>query len=95
VPTPVTNSEEKTTTVALLGDRVDSAGIVLTVTSVARVDALNETMQALPGQVFVTADVLIENATRDELPYNAAYFTVKDANGFEYNASLVQDQATS
>lgn len=34
-------------------------------------------------------EVVIENASRDEAPYNPLYFTVKDSDGFEYNTAAV------
>ena len=45
--------------------------------------------QAKAGNVFLVAEVLIENSGSAKAPYNPLYFTVKDGDGFEYNAALV------
>lgn len=76
--------------VGLIGERVESAGVGLTVKGVSQSGSINDFLVADEGKVYVVADVLIENARPDtEISYNVLYFVVKDSEGFEYNPQLV------
>lgn len=81
--------------IAKVGDRVELNGMALTVTKVERATQLGQFNKADDGKEFVVAEVIIENVSADnKVPYNPLYFTVKDGEGFEYNAQLVAgDQA--
>jgi hypothetical protein len=76
-----------------VGQRVESAGIALTVNEVRRAEALGAIQKAQAGRTFVVADVTLENATRDRAPYNPAYFKIRDASGYEYAAQLAGPDA--
>lgn len=82
-------AEEKAGTPARIGERVESAGIALTVNSVNRADTLGQIMRAKPGRIFIVVDVSLESSARDKAPYNPLYFKVKDGNGYEYNGSSI------
>lgn len=86
---PAAKPEPKPLDLAKVGDRVESAGIAITVNSVKRADAAGQFMKAKPGRTFVIADVTIESVSRDNAPYNPLYFKVKDADGREYTANIV------
>jgi cytoskeletal protein RodZ len=81
--------KEAAPTTARVGQRIESAGVALTVNSVNRTDALGQFMKAKPDRTYVVADVTIEAAGRDKTPYNPLYFKVKDAEGYEYSGSAV------
>ena len=73
---------------AKVGDRVEQGGIALTVVKVERKAELDQFQKAKAGNVFLVAEVLLENTGTEKAPYNPFYFTVKDADGFEVNAAL-------
>lgn len=77
--------------VVRVGERVESAGVAITVNSANRTQSLSQFQQAGQGKTFIVADVTVENAGRDRAPYNPLYFKVKDAGDFEYSGSLVGD----
>jgi hypothetical protein len=74
-----------------VGQRIESAGIALTVNSVEKKGELNQFMKAKPERTYLIADVTLENATRERAPYNPLYFKVKDAEGYEYSGSAIGD----
>lgn len=74
--------------IAAVGDRVEVNGTALTVVKVDQVKEVGSFQKAKDGNVFVLAEVLIENVAENEIPYNPLYFKVKDADGFEYNAGI-------
>lgn len=77
-----------------INDRIEVSGIALTVTKVEQKAELGQFNKAKDGNIFVVAEVLIENVNSDKAPYNPLYFSVKDGDGFESNAELVAgDQA--
>jgi Domain of unknown function (DUF4352) len=91
-PTPAPKPQPTPTSaapVAKVGERVVSGGIALTVNSVTRTDSLGQFQKAKPGRVFVVADVTVESVTREKAVYNPLYFKAKDADGYEYTASLL------
>lgn len=75
-------------TIAKVGERAESAGLALTVSKVERKKDLDVISKAKAGNVFVVADVLIENTAKDKAPYNTLYFKVKSGDGYEYNAAI-------
>lgn len=72
-----------------VGDRVEVDGLAVTVKSIERAAEVGQFLKADPGNEFVIADVIIENAGTDSTSYNPLYFKIKDSEGFEYNASFV------
>lgn len=76
-----------------VGDRVEKSGVALTVSSIAFVNK-SSFATAKEGNVFLVAEVLIENTATDKAPYNPLYFKVKDAEGFEYTSTLIAPDPT-
>jgi hypothetical protein len=70
------------------GQRVEIGGIALTVGSVKASQRV-EQARAGAGNALIVLDVTIENVSRVKTPYNPEYFTVKDANGYEYPAIII------
>jgi hypothetical protein len=66
---------------------VEAGGIALTVVEVGTWNG-GDFAAPDPGNVYLTAQLLIENVTHDEAPYSLMYCAVKDADAFEYDASL-------
>ena len=62
--------------------------MALTVVQAKKANLINDMLDAQAGNIFVIAEVLIENTERTELPYNPLYFGIKDADGFQYQASF-------
>ncbi len=92
VSTPVAPGAAPSSTssqAAGIGIRQESGGIAITVVGLRTERSIENFFTADPGKVYVVVDVVIENTARDEAPYTPLYFQVKDADGFEYNASLV------
>lgn len=90
-PSPTSEPSQEPTPApqtAKVGDRVEAGDIALTANAVERVASLSQFQKAESGKTFVTVDVTIENVARESAPYNPLYFKVKDADGFEYNATL-------
>jgi hypothetical protein len=71
-----------------VGDRVEMAGIAVTVNSVEEMKSIGSYTKAKEGNTFIIADVTIENVDRDKAPYNPFYFRLKDNHGFEYSSSF-------
>jgi hypothetical protein len=74
--------------VGAVGQRVESAGVALTVNGVRRAEALGQFLKAKPERAYLVADVTVENAARDKAPYNPIYFKVKDGADVEYAATV-------
>lgn len=74
--------------VGKVGDRIEVGGVALTVAKVEKKDDLSQFQKAKDGNTFIVAEVLIENVGADKSPYNPLYFTIKDGDGFEYNATI-------
>lgn len=70
------------------GQRVEAAGIALTVDSTSFSERAGRT-KASGGAVFLTLQVTIENISHTRAPFNLAYFKVRDAQGYEYRASAL------
>ncbi len=86
----------KPTAIAKVGQRVESAGVAITVNAVTRKAQMSAPggftlSPSDPSHEYVITDVTIENAGREKLPYNPLYFKVKDADGYEYNMSISID----
>lgn len=73
---------------AQIGDRVEAGGIALTIQS-ARTLASFDFNTAAEGNTYLVVDALLENVSHDAAPYNPMYFSVKDADSFEYNSVLL------
>jgi hypothetical protein len=71
-----------------IGDRVEAGGIALTINS-ARTLASFDYSTAAEGKTYLVVDALLENVSRDAAPYNPLYFSVKDADSFEYTATML------
>lgn len=71
------------------GQRVAAGRYALTVMEV-RDPAISDNMFIKPeaGNRFVAVLVRVENLSNEPAPYNPLYFKLRDAAGFEYNASL-------
>jgi hypothetical protein len=76
-----------------VGERVESAGIAVTVQAVSRTPSLGTLFKAKSGNTYVVLDTTIENTGRDVAPYNPLYFKLKDGAGFEYNSALGGEQS--
>lgn len=72
-----------------IGDRIEQDGTALTVVKTEQKTELDQFQKAKEGNVYLLAEVLIENTGQDKAPYNPLYFKVKDSEGFEYPAALV------
>lgn len=74
-----------------IGDRVESAGIALTVVSVTKADQISTFLKpSSPEKEYLVIEVIIENTSRDQpAPYNPLYFKVKDADAYEYNTAIL------
>ena len=81
-PTPV---------IGKVGQRVELAGIALTVTKVERTDKILEFLSAKEGNIYVIADLLIENIGNDRIDYNLYSFKVKDGDAYEYQPGMAPD----
>ena len=89
-PTPAANAPTAAPTrVGAIGERVEQNGVALTVIKMEQKAEIDQFQKATTGNVFLVAEVLIENSGVAKAPYNPLYFTVKDGDGFEYNAALV------
>jgi len=72
-----------------VGERREAGGIALTVAKVSKLNQIGDFWRPKEGNIYLAIEVLIENVTRDEAPYNPLYFKVKDSDGFEYTSALV------
>lgn len=79
----------------VVGDRLEANGIALTVIKAERVKELGQFFKASAGNIYVVAEVLIENVSAEKAPYNLFYFKVKDSEGFEFNVTAGADQSIS
>jgi hypothetical protein len=87
-PTATPQPPTPTPAIAQVGQRVEAGGIALTINS-ADTMASFDFMTAVEGKTYLVLDALIENVGRDTAPYNPLYFSLKDADGFQYNSSLL------
>ena len=86
--TPVPPTPTPAPAIAQIGDRVEAGGVALTVNSASTISSF-DFMTAAEGSTYLVLDVLIETIDRDTAPYNPLYFSVKDADGFQYNSTLI------
>lgn len=87
-PTPEPPTATPAPSIAQIGDRVEAGGIALTINSASTVSTF-DFMTAAEGKTYLVVDALIENISRDTAPYNPLYFSLKDADGFQYNSALL------
>jgi hypothetical protein len=87
-PEPPTATPEPPPSLAQIGDRVEAGGIALTVNSARTVPSF-DFITAAEGKTYLVLDVLLETTDRDTAPYNPFYFSVKDADGFQYNSAIL------
>lgn len=87
-PTATPQPPTPTPAIAQIGQRVEAGGIALTIQGASTVSAF-DFMTAAEGKTYLVLDALIENVGRDTAPYNPLYFSIKDADGFQYNSSLL------
>ena len=73
--------------VAKTRDKVESAGIALTVFSVESLAETSSFFKFSAGNILVVCAVTLGPAASDKAPYNPFHFKVKDAYGFERSAS--------
>lgn len=85
---PEATAAPATASIAKVGDRIEQNGTALTVVSVEKKAEISDFQKAKAGNTFVLAEVLIENTGAEKLAYNLLYFKVKDADGFEENATI-------
>jgi hypothetical protein len=71
-----------------VGERVVSAGVAITVTSISKTTRVGFLSASL-GNIYLDIDVCIENVDlENNLPYNPYYFKVKDGSGRVSTAAL-------
>jgi hypothetical protein len=88
-PAPTsTAAPQPKSTVGKIGDRVESAGIAVTVVKASKVNQIGSFTKPKAGNMLLNIEVIIENTNRDKAPYNPLYFKVRDSNGFEYNTTI-------
>jgi hypothetical protein len=68
---------------------VTGGGIALTVVNVSKVDSINQFLKPKEGNIYLVAEVVIENVDRDQAPYNPMYFKVKDSTGVEATSVML------
>jgi len=74
--------------IGAINEPIEMSGIVLTVLDATKMDRIDY-FTPDPGNIFLVIDVSIENVNRaNETPYNPLYFSVKDSENYEYNASF-------
>ena len=87
---PAATAAPEVPSVAAVGDRIELEGVALTVTKAERTAQIGTLQKAQDGREFIQAEVLFENvsAEKDAASYNPFYFKIKDAEGFESNATI-------
>jgi hypothetical protein len=83
VPTPTYTPSPPP--LGVVGQRIESEGIALTVLDQLRSAQVSDFQVARVGSEYLIVEVLIETTTRETAPYNPLYFMVKDSSGFEYS----------
>jgi len=90
MPRPtITPRPSPTANVGTIGERRETGGIALTIAKVSKLNQIGDLWRPQEGNIYLAIEVVIENVTRDEAPYNPLYFKVKDSDGFEYTSALV------
>ena len=87
--TPPAPTEVPAAGAGKVGQPQTAGGISLTVNKVSTTSSINDFLKPKAGNFYLVVDVTIQNLDRDSAPYNPLYFKVKDADGFEYNMSVV------
>jgi hypothetical protein len=76
-----------------IGQRIEHNGIALTVTKVSKINSINTYLVPEAGNTYLVVEVIIENASRaEETPYNPFYFSVKDADGYQYTSAMLSPE---
>jgi len=87
-PPTLTPRPTSTLSIGVINEPRELGGIVLTVLNAENMIKMGY-LTADPGYIYLVLDVTIENVGRNEdTPYNPLYFSVKDSDGYEYNATL-------
>lgn len=76
-------------TIGRVGESFEAGGVGINVIQVGKTYSINRFLNAEPGKLYLVAYVEITSPGRDKTVYNPLYFKVKDANGIEYNPSLL------
>lgn len=79
-----------------IGERASAAGLGLIVLGTSTTNQINEFLTPqTEGNTFLVLDVVVENLDIAEgAPYNPLYFSIKDAESFEYQPSLIAPAPT-
>lgn len=76
-----------TLSIGVINEPREVSGIALTVLNAENMVKM-DVLTAHPGYVYLVLDVTIENVGRNgSTPYNSLYFSVKDSDGYQYNAN--------
>ncbi|MFF2449320.1 DUF4352 domain-containing protein [Neobacillus sp. NPDC058068] len=73
-----------------IGDKVDVAGTVITITGAKYTDERNQFQDPQPAKVL-TFDITVQNATQEELFFGASDFEVYDADGTKMESYPIDD----
>lgn len=94
---PLAAQAESPPPLAEVGQKVESAGVALTVNSAQetqtigaeqRLEQVSRPLQAGEGKIYLVANVTIENKSQYRLGYQPAQFTVHDSHGTAYNTGV-------
>lgn len=85
---PVSGMETGATKLPATGQRDEAGGIALSIAQVSSGQQVGSA-RAGKGNVLVSLMATIENVSRVRSPFNPDYFSVKDANGYEYPAVII------
>ncbi len=69
--------------------RKEAGGIAVTVLGVQKMNQIDQFLKPDAGNTYLVIEVLIENVSHDEAPYNPLYFEAKDNDGYAYNSALL------
>jgi hypothetical protein len=70
-----------------IGQRQESAGVALTIANALRLSEIPPGFQPRAGTVYLLVDAQVENTGRAPIPYNAAFFKVRDGDGVVFSGS--------
>lgn len=85
-PSP-TSSSPAPTPENIVG-KVTSEGAALTVVKVTKLSKIGIWVPEKAGDVFLNAEVILENISREKIQGNSLYFSLKDKNGVSYGHSI-------
>jgi hypothetical protein len=78
-------------TIGKLGDRVESNGTAITVTKAQTLPQMPDGQKAGADNVYLIADITLENVSGSDVSYSPYTFQLKDADGKSYTAALTLD----